>query len=57
MLNLVGLLDLNADPYAVDAGFDEDALVLVASNGEWCQQHLWRGAGLDLRYIVTFGGL
>ena len=42
VLNLVGLLDLDADPYAVDAGLDEDTLVLVAGNRERRQQHLGR---------------
>jgi hypothetical protein len=37
MFNLVGLLDLDADPYAVDAGLDEDALILVAGNCQWRQ--------------------
>lgn len=37
MLNFIGLLDLDADPYAVDAGFDEDALIFVAGNRQWGQ--------------------
>jgi hypothetical protein len=40
MLDLVGLLDLDADSYAVDARLDEDPLVLVARNGQWRQEHL-----------------
>jgi hypothetical protein len=57
VLDLVGLLDLDADPYAVDAGLDEHALVLVARNGQGRQQHLGRRAGLDLGDIVPLGGL
>ena len=57
MLDLVGLLDLDAASYAVDAGLDEDALVLVAGNREGRQQHLGRRAGLDLGDIVPLGGL
>lgn len=57
MLNLVGLFDLDADSYAVDAGLDQDALVLVARNGQWCQQHLGRRPRLDLGNIMAFGGL
>lgn len=31
MLNLIGLLDSNAEADTVDAGLDEDLLVLVSS--------------------------
>lgn len=34
VLDLVGLLDLDAYPHAVDAGFDEDTLVLVTGHDE-----------------------
>ncbi len=42
VFDLVGLFDLDADPYAVDAGLDEDTLVLVAGNRQGRQQHLGR---------------
>jgi hypothetical protein len=38
VLDLIGLLDPDADPYTVDTWFNEDFLVLVARNGEWIQQ-------------------
>lgn len=40
VLDLVGLLDLDADADAVDAGLDEDPLVLVAGNGQRCEKNL-----------------
>ena len=57
MLDLVGLLDLDADAYAVDAGLNEHALVLVARNGQGCQEHLGRRSRFDLGDIVSLGGL
>jgi hypothetical protein len=57
MLNLIRLLDLDADAYTVDAGLNEHALVLVAGNRERCQQDLGRCPRLDLGNIVPFGGL
>lgn len=56
-LDLVGLLDLNADANAVDARLDEDLLVLVARNDQRGQQDLGRRLGLDLGDIVSFGRL
>lgn len=57
VLDLVGLLDLDADAHAVDAGLDEHALVLVARDGQRRQQDLGGGAGLDLGHVVALGGL
>lgn len=57
MLNLVGLLDLDGYPDRVDAGLDQDAFVLVAGDGQRCQEHLGRGLRFDLGDIVTLGGL
>lgn len=57
VLNLVGLLDLDADADRVDAGLDEDALVLVAGNRQRRQEHLGRRLGLDLGDIVPFSRL
>ena len=56
-LDLVGLLDADADADAVDAGLDEDTLVLVPGDGQGVQQDLGGGLGLDLGDIVTLGGL
>jgi hypothetical protein len=53
MLNLIGLLDLDAYPYAVDTRFDEDSLVLVARDGQWRQQDLRRALSFDLWYVMT----
>jgi hypothetical protein len=41
MLNLIRLLDLDADSNAIDAGLDQDALVLISGDGERVQQHFW----------------
>lgn len=41
MLNLIRLLDLDADAHAIDAGLDQDALVLIPGDGERVQQHFW----------------
>lgn len=57
VLDLVGLLDLDADAHAVDAGLDEDALVLVSRNGQGRQEDLGRCPGLDFGDIVSLGGL
>lgn len=54
MLNLVCLLDSDADADAVDAGLDEDALVLIAGDGQRVEKNFGRGLGFDLGDIVTF---
>lgn len=57
VLNLVGLLDLDADADRVDAGLDQDALVLVARNGQGLQEDLGGRLGLNLGDIVSLGRL
>ena len=57
MLDLVRLLDLDTDPYAINAWFDKDTFVLVACDGQRVQDHLRRGFGFDLGDIVPFRGL
>ena len=57
ILNLVCLLDLDADPDTVDAGFNEYPLVLVSGDDQGRKKDLGRCAGFDLGYIVTFGCL
>lgn len=57
MLNLVGLLDLNTDTDGVDAGLDQDTLVLVARNGQGLQKDLGGRLGLNLWNIVSLGRL
>jgi hypothetical protein len=54
MLDLVCLLDLDAYPHAVDAGLDQDSLILVARYGEWVQNHFWGRCSFDLGHIVSF---
>lgn len=57
VLNLVGLLDLDADAHRVDARLDEDPLVLVAGHRQGRQEDLGRCLGLDLGDIVPLGRL
>lgn len=57
MLNLIRLLDLDADADGVDARLDEDPFVLVPGHRERVQQHLRRLPGLDLGHIMAFGRL
>lgn len=57
ILNLVRLLDLDADAYGVYGWLDEDSFVFIASDGEGCQQDFWARSSLDFWHIVTFGGL
>lgn len=57
MLNLVGLLDADADSHAVDTRFDQHALALIAGNREWVQKELWRGGSLNLGHIMSLGRL
>ena len=56
-LDLVGLLDADADANAVDAGLDEDALIFIPGHGQGVQQDLRGGLGFDLRDIVALGSL
>lgn len=46
-LNLVGLFDLDANAHGVDGRLDQDALVLVAGDGQGGQQDFGRTARLD----------
>lgn len=57
MLDLVGLLDLDADAHTVDTRLDEDALVLVAGHGQGVQEDFRRRLGLDFGDIMPFRGL
>lgn len=47
ILNLVGLLDLDADAHGVDGRLDENALVFVAGDRQGCQQDLRGAARFD----------
>jgi hypothetical protein len=57
ILDLVRLLDPDADADAVHAGLNKDLLVLVARNGKRVEQELRRRLGFYLRDIVPLGGL
>lgn len=51
-LDLVGLLDADADADAVHARLDEHALILVPRHRQRVQQYLRRRLRLDLRHVV-----
>jgi len=53
MFNFVGLLNFYAHPNAIDAGFDEDLLILVSRDGQRIQKHLRRACGFNLGHIVS----
>ena len=57
MLNLIGLLDLDADADAVDRRLDQHLLVLITRYHQWVQQHFGRRLSLYLGYVMAFGGL
>jgi len=57
ILYFIGLLDLDADSYAVDAWLDQDSLVLIAGNDERVQKNFWGGLRFDFWDVVPFGGL
>jgi hypothetical protein len=51
-LNLVCLLDLDADAHTVDTRLDEDLLILVTCDDQGVQKNFGRRLGLYLGYIV-----
>jgi hypothetical protein len=57
VLNLIGLLDLDAYPYTVDRGLNIDSLVLVAGYGERVEDDFGGAGGFNLRDIVSLGSL
>lgn len=57
MLNLVGLLDLNANADGVDTGLDEDSFVFVSRNVQRRKEDFGRCLGLNLGDVVTLDGL
>lgn len=57
VLNLVGLFDLDADSYAIDAGLNENSLIFVASHSQGVENDLGGGFGFNLGHIVSFGRL
>jgi hypothetical protein len=57
MLNLIRLLDLNADAHAVYARLDKHSLVLISSDRQGVQKDFGGGLRFDFRDVVPFGGL
>lgn len=57
VLYLIRLFYPNAYSHTVDTGLNEDLLVLVSRHGERVKKHFRTAGGLDLGYIVSFGGL
>jgi len=53
ILNLVRLLDADANSDRIDARLHQHALILIARYRQWRQQHLGRSLCLDLGYIVA----
>ena len=57
MLDLIRLLDLDADADTVDARLDEDPLVLISGNRQRVQDDFRGGFCLDLGDNVPLGDL
>ena len=57
VLDLISLLDLDADAHGIDARLDQDFLIVIPRHGQWVEQNLWRARGLDFRHIVPLGSL
>lgn len=57
MLNLIRLLDLNADAHAVNTRLDKHSLVLISCDRKGVQKDFGRGPRFDFRDVVPFGGL
>jgi hypothetical protein len=57
MLNLIRLLDLDADTNTVDAGLNQDPLIFVSGDRQRVQEDLWGSLCFNFWNIVSFGGL
>lgn len=57
LLNLIGLLDLNANTHTVHGRLDQHVLVLVATHRQWHQHSLGRVSCLDLGDVVPLNDL
>lgn len=57
VFNLVCLFYPDADADAVDAGLDEDTLVLVTRDGQRVEEDFGRGLRFDLGHVMAFRGL
>jgi hypothetical protein len=54
VLDLIRLLDLDANPHAIDARLDQDFLMIISGNSKWVQKDLGRTGGFDFGNIVPF---
>jgi len=54
ILNLIRLLDLNANAYAIHTGLDQDSFVLIAGDCQGVEQDFWGTGGFDFGDVVAF---
>lgn len=52
MLDLVGLLDSDANTHTVHAGLNEDLLILITGNSQRIEEDFWGTGGLDLWNVM-----
>ena len=57
MLDLVRLLDLDANAHTVYTGLNKHPFILISSNRERGQENFWGCLRFDFRNIVSLGGL
>ncbi len=57
LLNIIRLLNLDANPYTVDARLDQDPLILISCDNERIQQDFGGRLSFDFGDIVSFRGL
>ena len=57
VLNLIRLLDFDADSDGINAGFNQHLLVFISGNDQWIEDDLRRAISLNLWDIVSFRGL
>ena len=53
IFDLIGLLDIDAYPHAVDAWLDKHPLVLIACDGQGRKQDFRGGSGFDFGYVMA----
>lgn len=57
ILDLVRLLDANADAHTVHAGLNENPLILIASHCQWVQKHFGGTGSFNFRHVMSLGSL
>lgn len=57
VLDLICLLDLDADPDAVHTWFYQNLFVLVPGDGQGVEEDFGAAGGFDFRHVVSFGRL